>query len=299
MNTAVAVRTEGRVGVDLASVNYGLAQSMYDKYVASVGGSGGRKKNFPGEQLSFKKGIWYRGFGDKARVLKNGTNLIVNAPNMMAGWVKWADNESGKRFPQYTPMRFPAAGDDPIERNTLGDDDESVWEKDDNGKRQDPWKPVLAFPVRIGDDEGIHHVLLSTVSSCIAAYGLYRDVMDELKMHGGELPIVTIGSDKTSRDVTKEVNGKKKTSKQTWDVPTFVISGWAEAIDSDNPTKGGVTVTADDGEAADIGTVTAKTRVNSKSVAAANGKAKAIAAPVKGKAKSRKTVEAVADDDEV
>jgi len=92
--------------------------------------------------------------------------------------------------------------------------------------------------------------------------------------------------------------GLEKKVTHTPDAPTFEITGWAVAIDADNPAKGGVQVT-EDVEAADIGTVTAKTRVNSKSVAAANGKAKAIAAAVKGKAKSRKTVEAVADDDEV
>lgn len=301
MGTAVAVTNGARgvMSIDLGSVNYAVAKGAYDKYVKSVGGAS-RPKNFPGDQISFKKGIWYRGFGDTGRVLKAGTELVFNIPNMMSGWVKWVENDAGKRYPQYSEMRFPAAGDDPIDRSTLGDDDESEWEPDEQGLVKDPWKPILAFPVRLGDDETVHHVLLETISKVIAGLNMYRDIIDEMKLHVGQLPVIEIGADKTSRDLKKkDKKGRERTEKQVWDIPTFEATGWADAIDADNPTKaGGVNVTADDDETADIGKVTAKARSKAPvGNGKANGKTKAIAAPVKGKAASRRTVEAVDDDE--
>jgi len=290
MGMEVAVATNGARGVmsiDLSRVNYGIAKGAIDKYINSVGGSSGSKKNFPGDQLGFKSGQWYRGFGDKAKAIKNGTEIVFNLPNMMAGWQKWDENDNGKRFPKYTPMTFPAAGDEPIERDTLGDDDDSDWEKNDQGEPQDPWKPVLVFPVREKDDTVIHHVMLATKSSVIAGFNLFRDVIEEMRLHAGELPVVRLGSSKATREFTKSVKGKDKKIKHSWDVPTFEVVGWVDAVSEDNPAKGGVQVTSDDD--ADLGEVQTKARV-------ANGKAKVNGKATNGKAPakpvSRKAVKA-------
>jgi hypothetical protein len=282
------------MSIDLSRVNYGAARTQIDKYINSVGGGASREKNFPGDQVGFKSGEWFRGFGDKARPIKSGTRLVFNIPNMMAGWQTWAESNSGKRFPKYTPMTFPAAGDDPIERESLGDTDSDEWEPDDKGKPQDPWKPTLVFPIRKDGDATVHHVLLTTVSSCIAGLNLFRDVIEEMKLHPGELPIIALGSKKATMDKKETVKGKEKKVKYTWDVPTLEVVDWTDAIAEDNPAKGGVQVT-DDGETADLGGVTAKARVNKK----ANGKApKALPAPSKkGKPISRKAVEAVEDNE--
>lgn len=319
MAQQVLVRNEGRIGVNLANINYGLATSKVDAFISSVGGGAGgaKEKAFPGEPIVFKKGIYYIGFGDKKRTIKAGTELIFNGPNVMSVWIEWKDSNSGKRYPTYSAPRFPAAGDDPILREALGRTAEEFglldwkrgdpisaeaeaagWEIDNYGNLSDPIKPGLVFPVRNEAAVVVNHFIMTTVTSCIAGYNLYREIMDEMKLHAGQLPRVELGVEKkTFKKTEKDKKGREKKIENTVDVPELVVVGWADAIDADNPAKGGVQVT-EDAEAADIGTVTAKTRVNSK--ASANGKAKAIAAPVKGKAKaSRKTVEAVADDDEV
>lgn len=320
MAQQVLVRNEGRVGVSLANINYGLATSKVDAYISSVGGgSGGAKeKTFPGEPIVFKKGVYYIGFGDKKRTIKAGTELIFNGPNVMSVWIEWKDSNSGKRYPTYTAPRFPAAGDDPILREALGRTAEEFglldwkrgdpisaeaeaagWEIDNYGNLSDPIKPGLVFPVRneIQKEAAavVNHFIMTSVTSCIAGYNLYREIMEEMKLHAGQLPRVELGVEKkTFKKTEKDKKGREKKVENTVDVPELEIVGWADAIDADNPAVGGVTVTADEGEAADIGTVTAKSRVNGK--ASANGKAKLLAAPVKGKAKSRRTVEAVEDD---
>lgn len=286
------VNTDGAraiVGIDPRNVNYGLAKSTVEKYIKSVGGGSGGK-NFPGTQIYFKSGEWFAGFKDQKRGLKAGTQLVFNTPNMMSGWCKWVGDE-GSRKPQYTPMTFVAAGDDPISRESLGDTDQDEWDLDDYGKPQDPWKPVLVFPVRKAGSTDIHHVMLDTISKCIAGFNLFRDIADEMMMHEGELPIISLGSKKASQDKkVTDKKGKTKSVKQAWDVPTFEVVGWDDAVDADNPTIGGVQVKGDEGEA-DVGAVETKARTNGKKLAKTQP-----AATKKAEAKKpRKTVE-VADE---
>lgn len=300
----------GVMMIDLRNINYGAARGAIDKYIKSVGGGeGGNKSNFPGDQISYKKGEFYRGIGEQKRPVKIGTQIVFNIPNMGAGWVKWEDvdgklNKKGDqlRLPKYTPLVFPAAGQDPIERESLGDLDKSQWEPDDYGNPADPWKPVLVFPVRSSKagDETIHHMLLETVSKVIAGFNLFRDVMEEMKLHPGELPVVTIGTKKASMDkaITAKKGNKSQTKKVTWDVPTFEVTGWVDAIDADNPgLSGGVQVT-DDGDDADLGVVTSKARVAAKKGKTVLAKTQPVGLrKAEAAKKSRKVVEAVEDDD--
>jgi len=320
MGTQVATTdgARGTMSINIAAVNYGRATSNVDKYISSIGvGSGGnREKNFPGEQIVFKKGTYFAGIKDTKRPIKGMTKMVFNAPNMMALWAEWKESDSGKRYPSYTAPRFPAMGDEPIDRSTLGKTAEEFdlvdwkkgdaisqeaenagWEIDTYGTLQDPIKAVLVMPVRFLDSTTVDHLLLSTVTSCIAGYNLYKEIMEGMKLHEGQLPVVTLGVEKkTFKKVVTDKRGRDKKEENTVDVPEFKIVAWVDAIAEDNPAKGGVKVTAD--EAADLGKVEAKSRSGSKK----NGNGtKLLAAPVKGKAKaapkSRRQVEAEDDDE--
>lgn len=296
----------GVMSINIANLDYGRAKSSADKYLTSIGGStgGGDKQGFPGEQIYFKKGTWYIGIQDKKRIVKDGTRLTMNIPNMMASWAKWADVEGKKnkkgeqlRLPKHIDMTFPFAGDDPSERSSLGDHDKALWEVGDDGKPTDPWKPVLIFPCRSAkDDETINHLYLDTISKVIPGFNLFRDVIDEMTLHEGELPIVELGTTQTSMDKTSEktVRGKVvvTTRKVTWDIPTFKVVGWADAISADNPAEGGVPVTAD--EPADLGKVEVKSRTSGKKALPAPPKSKVSAKPTKPV--SRRKVEVAEDD---
>lgn len=287
MGTAVAVAEQrGVMSINIATVNYASASSMVDRYLNSVGGSGGGAKNFPGKQIGFKQGVWSKGFGDKAQRLKN-PKFVVNGPNVIATWMKWEEN-GDKKKPVYAEPRWPAAGDTPVERADLGDTDQDEWETDKQGNPQDPWKPVLVFPVRDVDGEEIDHIFLATKSAVIAGFNLFRDIMDEMKMHTGQLPVVALTADKAEMTKTStDAKGRAKKEKFAWDIPVFEIIDWVKAEDCDNPAKGGVKVTSTDD--ADLGEVSSKSR---KAVTKKD-EPKQIA---KGK-QSRRQVEV--DDDEI
>lgn len=294
MGQEVAVATKGAriVSIDLKNLNFGVAQSGADKFIASVGGSGGSAHRFPGRQISFKSGLWQLGFGDKAKQLKSGTRMVINVPNMMAGWVKWEENGDKKR-PVYTDMRFPFAGDDPITRDSLGDHDKDEWDTDNKtGQPIDPWRPVLVFPSRDEDGEVLDHVFLNSKSACMVGFNMYRDVLEDMKLRPGQLPIVELAADKAKREREIEVEKRGKMTKQKdvqiWDVPTLKVVGWTEAQDFDNPGLNGVEMPAA-GVEAELGNVTASSRVEKKEPAAEKAKPAA-------EKKSRRTV--VADDED-
>lgn len=283
VGTAVAVQSgaRGMMSIDLRKVNYGAASKVIEKYMNSVGGSAGGQR-FPGTQYQFKLGEWKAGYGDKAKRVKPGTRFVFNIPNAVATWMKWEDKK-----PIFADLTFPALGDEPIARDTLGDDDKDEWETNDKGQPQDPWRPVLVIPIREVDGDTINHVFLDTVSKVIAGFNLFQDMMGEMVTHTGELPVIEIGTDKTSRDrKVVDKKGRERTEKQTWDVPTFECVDWVEATEADNPKKGGVQVTADDD--ADLGEVTTKARKSKP-------EPKKAAKPV-GK-QSRRQIEVDEDDD--
>jgi hypothetical protein len=280
------------VSVDLSRINYSATKAAIEKYIGAVGGGSRSGPKFPGDQITFKTGEWMRGFGDKGKKIKPGTDFVLNLPNMMAGWLKWTENDAGKRYPMYSDMCCPAAGDDMVLREALGDLDESEWEVDDSGRAQDPWRAIVVIPVRTDGDETVHHVMLTAKSAVIAGFNLFRDVIEDMKLHPNELPLVTLGADKAKREFEQDdpkKPGKKKKVVQVWDVPTFEVSGWADATDADNPPKGGVEVKKDiDEDDGDVGEVKSISRTPAK---APKPEPKPVA---KGKAK----IKAPADDDE-
>lgn len=250
------------VRIDLNNLQFGGVKNLVDKYINAVGGSTGGGSRFPGQQIGFKKGIWSKGYKDGARIAP-GTKFVFNAPNMIAGWRTFDENESGTMFPNYSDMAMPFANQDLVTRDTLGKDDQQEWDEDSSGNKLDPWSPILVFPVREdADDASYDHVLLSTKSSCIAGFNLFAQIIEELKARPGQLPVIALGSDKAEREVkTVDKKGREKKEKFIWDVPTFTIVGWVMAEDVDDaPNAGGVQVT-DDSAAAELGNVTAKARV--------------------------------------
>jgi len=251
----------GVVSIDLKKLNYGAAKTAIDAYMSKVGGGGSNNgPRFPGQPVQFKSGVWKFGMKAAQKNLKAGQSFVFNAPNMAAAWVMWRDTESGKRYPEYTALCFPFAGDDLASRESLGDNDPSEWELDDQDNPQDPWKPVLIYPIRDEDGDTVNHVMLSTKSACIAGFRLFSDLLEEMKLRPGQLPVITLGSAKAEMERTvTDKKGKEKKVKNVWDVPTFEITGWVSATDADNSGLAGIDVTAD-GDNADIGEVSVRSR---------------------------------------
>jgi hypothetical protein len=113
-------------------------------YLAAHGvGMAGTFIKFDGKEGKFVKSI------DDTEI-PEGSEYVVIYDQVQAGWVKFAgkgeapERKQGAIFDGFVP---PA-------RDTLGDDDEEVWEIGLNGQPQDPWQFQILLPLlSTADDE--------------------------------------------------------------------------------------------------------------------------------------------------
>jgi len=284
-STAVATTKSKAVAVNYnpAAFDYTAAAKRAERFATAVGGTISGGKRFPGEKYMFGSGDWY--FGTKAKKaktpLKSDPVVAVNIYQAAACWVKWVDQK-----PTFTDLRMLDGASGELElREDLGDMDQDEWEKDLRTRRpMDPWKPVLVFPVRAEDGDVINHIDLQTKSSTIAGFGMYRDILAELSMHTGELPLVKLGSRKVESKSKLYDEKKKKDVEVTnvYDVPTFEIVGWTDMKACDTPEGDAPAALTDE-----VGEVSATER---------SAPAKPTASAAKPAAKGKKKVE-VADDE--
>jgi hypothetical protein len=77
--------------------------------------------------------------------LKEDTQVVVVYPQIQAGWIKF----NGKGNPPDREMGPIFSGFVPPDRSTLGDQDETKWEKGLDGKPQNPWQFQLMVPMQV------------------------------------------------------------------------------------------------------------------------------------------------------
>lgn len=109
-------------------------------YIADGIASSGRA----GTLLKFnaKEGKWVAGFGDDARELSNGLELVAGMLYYAHAWTKWQDS---KRVDTHvTPV---GSGNPAPLRHELGDTDEALWELDDRKEPRDPWQYSKTLPL--------------------------------------------------------------------------------------------------------------------------------------------------------
>lgn len=105
--------------------------------VAASALSGGDTKPI----VKFEKGDWL--LGQEKEDVPGGTLVAVNMGGIEWGWVRW---DNGK--PTDRRMGAINAGYRPEGRQTLGDNEPSMWARDDDGKPRDPWQQMIEIPVR-------------------------------------------------------------------------------------------------------------------------------------------------------
>jgi hypothetical protein len=107
--------------------------------------------------LRFRKGKYYVGAGDGVEVPLR-TEYMVYALDWRRGWRKWFDDQIvDDRVVRVAD--HPAA---PIERDELGDMDESEWETGLDGNPKNPWVLVNELPIE--DAETGERLLFTTNS---------------------------------------------------------------------------------------------------------------------------------------
>lgn len=276
MGTALAT-TGGKKGT--VAVKYDPSAFDFNKMKAAANAAskamdgkelseGKRGVEFPGDayQYNGKTNVWsvYDKAAKTATPLKdNKADVVLNYQQAALVWRRFVEytknGKTGKR-PDYQHLtmlhdaeRFPV-------RETLGDLDTEDWDVSADGTPMDPWRCVLAIPVRDRDDDQIDHIELATNTANRQFFYLYSKLAAEAMMHMGELPIVRITGNqvefdvdvkdkKTGAVVIDKKTGKPKRAKIQLFQPAFETIGWAEMKECDQaPASNEIEASDDVGE---------------------------------------------------
>jgi hypothetical protein len=167
----------------LASTNgTALVQPGGDPF-ASYGAKVGQQGTF----LNFNKGEWL--YGQDKKEMPLGTRLVANMEGLRIGWVRWFDKKMTDDLAELlTDMR-------PLQsRNTLGDNDPTMWELDDRGDPRDPW--TLSNILQMVSDDGEEYIYTTSSKGGIGAIGrLCKAYGQQRRQHPGQVPVLELGRD--------------------------------------------------------------------------------------------------------
>lgn len=147
------------------------------------------QKSIVGKLLKFSKGDYL--VGEDNDEVEEGTQYVANMDELMVGWIRWED---GKPTDQI--MGRVSEGYQAPKRNTLGDDDKSKWEVDEQNRERDPWQfsnyLILKTPGESGDDSLFTFTTssrggLNAIGELCKAYG------KAMRQKPDEFPVISLG----------------------------------------------------------------------------------------------------------
>jgi hypothetical protein len=146
------------------------------------------KQHVIGSLLKFVKGDWLVGRDGEECTEKE---LVAIMPGFVHGWILWQDNR-----PIEHRMGLATESFVPADRDTLGHDDEALWELDAKGKPRDPWQPSLYLPMATVDGKTIYTFATSSDGGRRRGVApLSRDYGQHIRQHPDELPVVGLEQD--------------------------------------------------------------------------------------------------------
>jgi hypothetical protein len=229
----------------------------YDEIVKRMEEEEAFASMFPGDEYSFKKGHWIKGWGDNKEVVDQvfrEKSIIINAANVNFGWRMFVEN-GDKKKPVYLAFANPALGEKLPDRKTLGHNDKDHWEVVEyqgKTKQQDPIGKIAMLPFRFDGETTVHHLMLTSWSGVRSVQDFMKEFGMEGRKHIGKLPVVNL-------DVKLETHWDDPTI--TFDLPVFKIVDWEFPIAEDEP-PGSVSISAEaTNEIPEDGAVTSKARV--------------------------------------
>lgn len=172
------------------------------------------QKSIVGKLLKFSKGDYL--VGENNEEVEEGTQYIANMDELMVGWIRWEDNKPTDQI-----MGKVSEGYQPAKRNTLGDDDKTKWEVDEQGRERDPWQfsnyLILKTPGEAGEDSLFTFTTssrggLNAIGELCKAYG------KAMRQRPEEFPIISLGVG--SYQHSNKAFGRIK-------FPIFEVKDWA------------------------------------------------------------------------
>lgn len=154
--------------------------NVYASYGAKVGQAG--------LFLSFKNGDF--NYGQNGDCLPLGTRLAANMAGLRVGWKRWFGGQVTDDMLELLTDQRPVAP-----RNTLGDNDQALWERDEKTKvPRDPWQ--FTNELLLADGEGQQYVFATASKGGIGAIGrLCKDYGKLYRQKPGMVPIVELATD--------------------------------------------------------------------------------------------------------
>jgi len=192
-----------------------VTANYYEKY-----GRAASNRKFVGDLLKYGKDGIYTA-GRENREIELGTRMVACMPSLQCGYVHWQDGSpSGDER-----MGLVGEGFVPPKRETLGDNDKSLWGSYDEGEPsepRDPWQFTNKFVLRDPKDERFYTFSTSSRGGVGAIGELCKDYGERLRQQPGEWPVLSLeGSSYLHR---KRSRGRIK-------YPIFRVVGWVAAKD--------------------------------------------------------------------
>jgi len=176
-----------------------------DRHLAEWGGAGGRIIAFNGST-----GI-HRTIDDDVEV-PGGSKFVALLHLTQKGFIQFHGDGTP---PDVRMVRIDENAD--IEREDLGDLDQSQWPIGMNGEREDPWKPQFVIPMQRHDAGG---ELFIYVARGVVAMNSVGDLLGRWRHHpkrkAGFIPVVRV---ENGTYFSKRFNGRKPK-------PILAIDGW-------------------------------------------------------------------------
>lgn len=166
-------------------------QTRNNTDIAVAGGdpfsSYGAKVGLQGTFLTFKNGEYLA--GQDGKEIPIGTRLAANMNGLRVGWRRWFGDQLTDDLTELLIDQKPIAP-----RNTLGDDDAALWEKDNTGKPRDPWQ--LTNVIELMSADGETYIYATGSKGGIGAIGrLCKEYGKLYRQKPGMVPIVTLERD--------------------------------------------------------------------------------------------------------
>lgn len=166
-----------------------------------------------GDFLKFSKGDWLA--GRNSDDVPRGTRLIANIPDLKVGWQRW---EGGR--PVDSVMGRVMDGFSPPARSTLGDTDQSAWERDEvTGQPRDPWQATNVLVLKAEKGDQLYTFSTSSKGGIGAIAKVAGEYGRRMRAHPTQIPVVALEVDSYAHP--NRSLGRIK-------VPVFKIVGWIE-----------------------------------------------------------------------
>jgi hypothetical protein len=187
-------------------------------------GNAATARSIVGTLLKFSKGDFVA--GKDGRVIPIGTEMVPNMDSLEVGWVRWendtpTEHRMGRVVDAFVPPK----------RSELGDNDQELWERDDDGP-SDPWEFTNYLVMLAKNDSEAFTFVTSSRGGLNAIGELCKTYGKQMRQRPDQYPVIVL-------EVGSYMHREKSYGRIKF--PIFKTIGWtdkepyADPIGDDTP----------------------------------------------------------------